>query len=288
MKPPLSPLEAHKIAGRHIEVSGLQTFVREEGEGEPVVCMHGVPSSSFLYRRMLPHFAERGYKGVAFDLVGMGLTDRPKQFDYSWTGLGKWATKATEALKLDRFHLVVHDVGGPIGFEMLAAHPERILSLTILNTLLVGVGSFQKPFVMKPFEISGIGELYLATLIPPILRQLMYLQGVSDKKAFRTPEARAYVQLLKGKDGGKAFLQIMRSFEPTPEKEAIYTQAVRNLHVPKQVIWGEKDPALSLKQYGLPIQKELGVDRLFTVPGKHFLQEDQAEAIVDYFVEMNA
>src|SRR6266511_775175 len=61
-------IERHRAAGREFEAGGVRSFVREQGEGDPVVLMHGVPVSSFLYRKVLPLLAERGLKGVAFDL----------------------------------------------------------------------------------------------------------------------------------------------------------------------------------------------------------------------------
>ena len=119
-------VERHRSAGRHFDADGLRSFVREEGEGEPVLCLHGVPSSCFLYRKVISELASRGLRGVAFDLPGLGLADRPEDFDYTWTGLGRFTLAAVDALGLDRFHLVVHDVGGPVGFELAAASPERI------------------------------------------------------------------------------------------------------------------------------------------------------------------
>ncbi|GAB5551784.1 MAG: alpha/beta fold hydrolase [Saprospiraceae bacterium] len=282
-----SLIQAHQQAGRFFTADGVKSFMRDTGQGEAVVCMHGVPSSSFLYRKILPALAESGFRGISFDLPGLGLSDRPDDFDYSWTGLGKWSVQATEALGLDKFHLVIHDVGGPVGLEMLAAYPERILSLTILNTLIVNVGTFKKPMVMRPFEWKGAGELYLKTLVPALFQQLMYVQGVQDKSAFGFQEAQAYTQLLKYQDNGKAFLKIMRSFEPTPVKEQLYTKVIQKLTVPKQVVWGAKDTALTLKDFGYPIRDVLNIKRFFEINGKHFLQEDCAEEIVEKIVEMN-
>ena len=96
--------------------------------------MHGVPTSSFLYRKVLDELAARDLRGVAFDLPGLGLADRPESFDYTWTGLGGYCAAAIGALELEHFHLVVHDLGGPVGFELAAAMPDRVKSLTLLNT----------------------------------------------------------------------------------------------------------------------------------------------------------
>src|SRR4051795_6497594 len=117
-------IERHRAAGREFEAGGVQSFVREAGRGQTVVCMHGVPSSCFLYRKVLDELAERGLRGVAFDLPGLGLAARPADYDYTWTGLGRFSVAAVDALGLDRFHLVLHDIGGPVGLELAAALPE--------------------------------------------------------------------------------------------------------------------------------------------------------------------
>jgi haloalkane dehalogenase len=204
-------VERHSSAGRHFDAAGIRSFVREDGDGEPVVCVHGVPSSCFLYRKVIAELASRGLRGVAFDLPGLGLADRPPDFDYSWTGLGRFAGAAVDALGLDRFHLVVHDIGGPAGFELAAAAPERVLSLTVLNTM-VEVDSFKRPWSMEPFARRGLGEVYLATLTKPAFRVLWNLQVIGDRSATPNEEVYAYVDLLKRGDCGRAFLKIMRGF----------------------------------------------------------------------------
>ena len=288
--PQSTPIAKHQSKGRFFRAGGTQSFVREEGEGEPIVCLHGVPSSSFLYRKMLPELANQGFKGIAFDFPGMGLADRPEQFDYSWTGLGKWTIEATEALGLSKFHLVIHDIGGPIGMELVAAHPERILSLTILNTIIVKLPQFKKPWTMRPFEWRGIGEMYLQTIRPALFRPLMFLQGVKNKAALPKNDAKAYVELLKREDKGRAFLKIMRGFEPSQAKENLYKKgidALKQTETPIQIIWGANDPALTIKKYGFPTRDLLGIERFITLPAKHFLQEDQAPEIASFIMSLN-
>ena len=88
----------HERAGRRFTVAGVNSFVLDQGDGEPVVCMHGVPASAFLYRKVVPELAAQGLRGIAFDLPGLGLADRPADFDYTWTGLGRFAAAAVDAL----------------------------------------------------------------------------------------------------------------------------------------------------------------------------------------------
>ena len=271
-------VEAHRRAGRFFEAGGVRSFVREQGEGQPVVCLHGVPTSSFLYRKLLAELAGRGVRGIAFDLPGLGLADRPTDYDYSWTGLGRFAAAAVDALDLQGFHLVVHDIGGPVGFELAAAAPGRIRSLTILNSF-IEVDHFKRPWSMEPFARRGLGEAYLATLTKPAFRVLWNLQAIGDRRATPKEEVDAHVDLLKREDGGRAFLRIMRGFERTSEKRRLYESAVGGVHYPVQVIWGANDPALKLAVHGEQIRRAAGVEEVKTVPAKHFLQEDQAPAV---------
>src|SRR3954467_2628196 len=119
-------IEQHRAAGREFEAGGVRSFVREQGAGDPVGLMHGIPASSFLYRKVLPLLADQGLRGVAFDLPGLGLAERPDDFDYTWTGLGRWTGEAIDALGIDRCHLVLHDVGGTIGLEWAVRNSERV------------------------------------------------------------------------------------------------------------------------------------------------------------------
>jgi pimeloyl-ACP methyl ester carboxylesterase len=275
----------HRAGGRRFEAAGVGSFVREQGEGEPVVCVHGVPASCFLYRKVLAELAGRGLRGVAFDLPGLGLADRPAQFDYTWTGLGRFCVAAVDALGIDRFHLVVHDIGGPVGFELAAALPERVATLTVLNTL-VAVEHFKRPWSMEPFARRGVGEVYLRALSKPAFRMLMRLQGIENMSAVSAAELDAYVDLLRGEDGGRAFLRIMRGFERTSEKQRLYEGVLRDDHYPVQIVWGAKDPALKLSVHGELVRRAAGLEEIHTVPAKHFLQEDQAPAIAQHVAEL--
>lgn len=267
----------HEAAGEQFEAAGVGSFVRDEGSGDPAVLLHGVPTSSFLYRRVLPELSSRGLRGVAFDFPGLGLAERPEGFDYSWSGLASWTGAAIEALGIERCHLVVHDIGGPIGFEWAIRSPERVLSLTALNTL-VAAASFHRPWPMHPFSIRGVGEAWLASMVRPAFRQVYYLTGIADRAAVSAAEVDAHHALLKRGDGGKAFLKIMRGFELTAEKERFFFDGLGKRQYPAQVVWGEKDKMLDARRRA-DVQHALGVDDATLLSAKHFLQEDHAAEV---------
>jgi pimeloyl-ACP methyl ester carboxylesterase len=281
-------IEQHRAAGRRFEAAGIGSFVRETGPlagGEPVVCLHGVPASSFLYRKVLRELAARDLHGIAFDLPGLGLADRPAAFDYTWTGLGRFCAAAVDALGLGRFHLVVHDIGGPAGFELAAAMPARVASLTVLNTL-VEVDTFQRPWSLEPFARRGLGQLYLRALTKPAFRLLMRLQGVQEPAAISRAEIDAYLDLLRLGDGGQAFLKIMRGFERTRAKRDLYHRVLGDSRYPVQVVWGAHDPALKLATEGEAARRAAGLEKIHTLPAKHFLQEDQAPAVAEHIARI--
>jgi haloalkane dehalogenase len=279
-------IAAHEAAGRRFEAGGIGSFVLEQGDGDPVVLMHGVPVSSFLYRRVVPELAGRGLRGVAFDFPGLGLAGRPQGFDYSWSGLARWTGEAIDALGIERCHLVVHDIGGPVGFEWAVGNRERVLSLTALNTL-VDAASFHRPWPMHPFSIRGVGELWLWSMVAPAFAEIFYLEGVADRAAVPRAEVLAHHALLKREDGGRAFLKIMRGFELTAEKERFFFDGLADRPYPAQVVWGEKDRMIKEPQR-LAVQRALGVDEADLLPAKHFLQEDQAPAVAEAIASLAA
>jgi haloalkane dehalogenase len=279
-------IEAHQAAGRRFEAAGVSSFVRDQGGGAPVVLLHGVPTSSFLYRKVVPVLAEQGLRGVAFDFPGLGLAERPAEFDYSWSGLARWTGQALDALEIERCHLVVHDIGGPIGCEWAVQSPDRVLSLTALNTML-GLADFRRPWTMAPFSIPGLGWIWLASLSGGVFSQLFYLQGVADRAAVPRHEVYAHYELLKRVDRGRAFLRIMRGFELTEARQRVLWDGLARRAYPTRIVWGKRDTAIGLDQMELARQA-LGVDEPILLPAKHFLQEDQPDAVAQAIADLAA
>jgi pimeloyl-ACP methyl ester carboxylesterase len=277
VKPVEEVIAAHEGAGRRFEVDGVESFVRERGSGPAVVLVHGVPSSSFMYRKMLEPLADEGFRAIAFDFPGLGLADRPRDFDYSWTGLSRFMSGALTALEVDRAHLVVHDIGGPIGCEVAVRNPERILSLTALNCVL-GVATFRRVWTMAPFAVPVLGRAMLTGTTRFAARRLFYMQALKERSAMTTAEIDAYQALLKRQDGGRAFLKIMRGFELTEEKQRLLWDGLADRPYPAQIIWGSEDPALGEEELR-QAQRALDVDEPTLIPAKHFLQEDHAPVI---------
>jgi pimeloyl-ACP methyl ester carboxylesterase len=134
---------------------------------------------------------------------------------------------------------------------------------------------------MEPFAHRGVGEVYLRLLNKPLFRWLMGYQGVADRSKVTAAEVDAYLDLLRRRDGGRAFLKIMRGFELTREKADLYVGVLRSTRYPVRIVWGEADPALTITVRGEQARKAAELDSIHRLPGKHFLQEDQAPALAD-------
>ncbi len=266
----------HREAGRFFDVGGLRSFVRSEGTGEPVVMMHGLPASSYLYRKVLPEVAGRGLRGISFDLPGLGLAERPQDFDYTIAGMGAFAAQAVDALWLDRFHLVVHDAGGPVGFELAQRCGDRIQSLTILNTVL-GIGRV-------PFPGEAYARLASRMRGPmrsrAAWRHLMYSVGIANRTATSEAEVDVYRVLLLEPDAGAGYLRIMGQLGSQRGK-LDYSHVIdsRRTPYPVALAWGGMDPILSLRRMGWRALAATHLPSMTVLPGKHFLQEDNAPEV---------
>jgi pimeloyl-ACP methyl ester carboxylesterase len=271
-------IEQHEAAGKYIQVDGINTFVLDQGKGEVVFCIHGVPTSSFLYRKVIKSLVAKGMRGVAIDLPGLGLSDRPENFEYTFHNFARFCAKAAEVLGIQKYHLLIHDIGGPIGFAMAAENREKILSLSILNTW-IDVDKFKKPLPMRPFEMPVLGEAELKTINHLTWYLLFSQMGVNEAGDLPKEEVHAYVDLLKRDDDGKAFLKIMRNFQKSEEFKRLCYQAVENVPYPIQAIWGKDDPALDYDHFGNEIKVAANLKTVHKIDSKHFLQEEKPEEI---------
>ncbi len=114
--------------------AGTMRYV-DEGEGDPILMLHGTPTWSFLYRHFITSLSA-DYRVIAPDYLGSGLSDKPSLADFGYTPPDHAASVAAliDALGLENFTLVVHDFGGPIGLPYALDHPEKLRRLVIFNT----------------------------------------------------------------------------------------------------------------------------------------------------------
>ncbi len=132
-----SDLPGYSFEPHYVEVEGLRIHYVDEGprDAEPVLMMHGEPSWSYLYRKMIPVITAAGYRALAPDLVGFGRSDKPaRREDYTYQRHVDWMRGLLEALDLKGITLVGQDWGGLIGLRLATEHEERFARIVAANT----------------------------------------------------------------------------------------------------------------------------------------------------------
>jgi pimeloyl-ACP methyl ester carboxylesterase len=124
------------VTHKTLNIDGLEIFYREAGspENPTVLLLHGFPTSSQMFRNLMPQMASR-YHLVAPDYPGFGESSSPRveQFEYTFDNLANVMDNFTQALKLERYSLYVMDYGAPVGYRLAARHPERVQTLIVQN-----------------------------------------------------------------------------------------------------------------------------------------------------------
>lgn len=147
--------ELFPFESRTLQVPAGRLHYVDEGPdaADPILCLHGNPTWAFHYRRLIAE-ARPFHRVVAFDHMGMGLSDRPASFSYTLADHVKNAVAFVDQLDLRKITLVVHDWGGAIGLGMALARPERIARITVMNT-----AAFFIPRLPKRIAICRAGFL---------------------------------------------------------------------------------------------------------------------------------
>lgn len=280
-------VEEHEAAGKRIVGPGdHHIFVREQGEGEPVLLLHGLPSSSFLYRKMLPELADKGLRAISFDFPGMGLSDKPKDIEYDWHSLSDWVGHVVDVLALPPVHLVLHDIAGPVGAEWAIKNPVKVRSITLTNTFL-DVAHFTPPFPMRLFRVPALRHAVLAGMNAKTALPLFHYSGVKNPDVIDEDVMASYVYLLKNNGGHRSFMRIMDGFDLSEKHRDWLRDGLLAIDKPMQLIWGEQEIAIPKAQLHYvkqiyPIRAEHRVD------ARHFLQEEQPAVVAAHiaaFVE---
>jgi haloalkane dehalogenase len=123
------------VTSHRVEVDGLDLHYLEAGTGEPVLLLHGWPTSSFLWRNVMPRMADR-CRVIALDLPGFGASAKPLDVSYSFRFHERVLEGFLDALGIASTGLAVHDLGGPVGLYWAVHHSERVSKLALLNTIV--------------------------------------------------------------------------------------------------------------------------------------------------------
>ena len=274
LRPPdeaFAALPDYPFAPHWLEHDGLRMHYVDEGAGEPVLLLHGEPTWSFLWRRIVPPLAASGRRAIAPDLLGFGRSDKPDAMDwYTYDRHVEAVTRLVLELDLQRLTVVVHDWGGPIGLRVAVENEERIDRLVILDT---GVAAGQAPsetwlrFREAVRHVGGdldIGRLVAAGTVHGLADEVR----AAYDAPFPTPGSKA---------GALAFPDLVPTEPEHPSAEAMnrVRDALRSWEKPAHVVWGADDAVLPPR---------VGERFVELIPGatgpeliesaSHFLQED--------------
>lgn len=268
---------AHEAAGAYVAVNGERIFYRTEGDrgdGSPVVMLHGVPTSSYLYRKLISLSVGRHFV-LAPDFPGLGLSAKPPGRDYSWTALAQFVADFATTLKLKPMHLVLHDLSGPIGLEFAIRNPGMVASITLLNAPMQA-STYKMPLIMQLLATPGLNRLTFALLQPRLMLLAWRSMGVTGQYSVSLADMQVYRRMLTHNDGQQSFLKIMQTIDTTAEKNRFLDEGLRRLGKPALVIWGQNDPAIPASQREWFTQRVPGA-AVHLLNAKHFLMEDHAE-----------
>jgi pimeloyl-ACP methyl ester carboxylesterase len=235
------------LAYRTASVDGLKVFYREAGDPEAptVLLLHGFPTSSHMYRDLIPALADR-YHVVAPDLPGFGFSDAPDRagFEYSFNHLAEVIERFTEVLGLDRYALFVFDYGAPIGFRLALNHPERISALISQNgnAYAEGLSEGWNPIQAYWQDPSEQNRAALRGFLQPETTQWQYTHGVPNVERL-SPDAWTLDSALLARPGNDEIqLDLFGDYQSNVALYPKFQEYIRNRRPPLLAVWGKNDP----------------------------------------------
>jgi haloalkane dehalogenase len=263
------------FAARYSEWGDLRLARVDEGQGAPVVFLHGEPTWSFLWRHVIGPVLEAGYRCIAPDLPGFGRSDKPTAIEwYTYDHHAEAMAALAEELDLRGATLVVHDWGGPIGLRLAVEQPERFDRLVIMDTgLFTGHQKMSDAWVAFRDFVARTEDVPVGFLVRGGCHTDPGERVIAAYEApFPTAGAKA---------GPRAFPLIIPTTPEAPGAAAgqRVLEALRTDGRPKLVLWADSDPVLPLST-GRRFAEAIGasVDHVIEGAG-HFLQEDAGPQI---------
>ena len=231
-----------------VEVDGVQVFYRAAGDANaPVVLLlHGFPSSSFMFRELIPRLAGE-YRVIAPDLPGFGFTEVPPERNYVYTfdHLALTIEAFTQALKLDRYAIYVFDYGAPTGFRLAMAHPEKVTAIVSQNgnAYEEGLGDAWAP-IRKYWAVPTPEnrEILRQSVLTAGGTRWQYTHGVANPESV-PPESYTLDTALLERPGNKDIqLDLFLDYASNVKLYPKFQEYFRNSQPPLLAIWGKNDP----------------------------------------------
>lgn len=266
---------------RRVSIGPMSMHICEQGQGRPVLLLHGNPTWSFLYRKVFAELAGEPLRLIAPDLIGLGLSDKPREGSrHTLEGHARWLGTLVDTLDLRDVILVVQDWGGPIGLRAFAERPERLAGMVILNTVVGPPRPGFRPTAFHRFARAPLVSDVAFRLLGFPQSGLHRVQG--DPSSIRGDVARAYRWPLRRFVDRAAPLALARMVPDTLEHPSVpglvrCDALLRSFEGPLGIVWGDRDPILgSVVRH---LERTLPHAEVVRTPAGHFLQEEVPETI---------
>jgi pimeloyl-ACP methyl ester carboxylesterase len=264
-------------------VEGVKIFYREAGQAEApaILLLHGFPSSSHMFRNLIPMLADR-YRVVAPDLPGFGFSEAPDRarFRYTFDHLAKVVGGLVEALNIRRYVIYLFDYGAPVGLRLALAHPERITAIISQNgnAYEEGLSEGWNPIQKYWKEPTEANRGALRDFLKPEATRWQYLHGVSDEAAV-APESYTLDAALLGRPGNDEiqldlFLDYASNVALYPRFQAYF----REHQPPILAVWGKNDPFF-LPPGALAFKRDVPGADVRLIETGHFALETHAREV---------
>ncbi len=268
----------HDAAPQKIRIHGHDLAFHRQGQGDPVLLVHGITTHSFIWENLMDGLA-RNHDVVAVDLLGCGASDKPLDVSYGVASQVERLEAFTQALGFGPFSFIGHDIGGGMAQRFAVMHPHRVTHVAVLNGVAYDFWPVQPILTMRT---PIIRQLAMATLDLGALK-LIVKRGVFHRDRV-TPELMTqFWKPLETREGRKAFLHFAESLDNRDLMSI--SDGLRHTRVPFLIIRGTDDVYLSA-EISHRLHQEIPGSRLVEVTeAGHFIQVDQPERLV---AELNA
>ena len=263
-----------QIHSHFIQLEKLKIHYLSAGEGEVLLLLHGWPTSSWLYRDLMPILAENN-RVIAIDLPGFGQSDKHPEDSFSFNYYLRMLNEFLQKLEIENLSLCVHDLGGPIGLLWAVRNQQRLQKLVLLNTLVYPKMSW----AVKLFGLMTVLPIVKMWLGGPSGIRFSMRLGVEQKEKLTADVLKPYQEPFIEKRPRKALLKSvqrlsLKGFHEIAEK-------LPQLKVPVRIIFGENDRILPRVAHTMAqVKEDLPQAIITSLPNcGHFLQEDEPEKI---------
>lgn len=234
----LTPTEWRQT-GDFISFKGHRIFVRTQGSGEPILFLHGFPTSSYDYARIAP-LLDNQFKLIFFDFLGYGFSDKPRQHPYSLFEQAEITQAVAQHFGLAKTRLVAHDMGDSVTLEAIRRGQPEITKLVMLN------GSV----LLDDYRPLITQKLLLHPVIGPIVTSLRLICKPAFARQFRKlfaapltgSEIDEFWSLIQYNDGMGIYHLLIRYLRERKIHEHTWLDALKAHTAPLTVIWGQRDP----------------------------------------------